>query len=297
MELRQLKTFITIAKLLSFTKAAAELGYAQSSVTSQIQTLEEEFGTVLFERLGRQIKLTKDGEYLLSYAAKIVKLSAEAKDLLSSSPVPKGALTIGTAESLCIHRLPEVFKTFRANYPYVELNLNFDALSNYRELLRKNMIDIAFFLDVPCREKDLTTHVLFEEPMSVIAAPNHPFTKKSEITPYDLNGEALILTAEGCTYRKIFESILTQTGAKPSSVMGVNNNEVIKKFVGDGWGIGFLPQIVVQQELIRHQLIELPWAGPSFGIHAQLIYHKDKWLSPALQAFINLTLETLRQKE
>lgn len=297
MELRQLKTFITIAKLLSFTKAAEELGYAQSSVTSQIQTLEEEFGTVLFERLGRQIKLTKDGEYLLSYAAKIVKLSAEAKDLLSSSPVPKGTLTIGTAESLCIHRLPEVFKTFRANYPYVEINLNFDALSNYRELLRKNMIDIAFFLDVPCREKDLTTHVLFKESMSVIAAPNHPFTKKSKITPYDLNGAALILTAEGCTYRKIFESILTQAGTKPSSVMGVNSNEVIKKFVGDGWGIGFLPQIVVQQELLRHQLIELPWVGPSFGIHAQLIYHKDKWLSPALQAFINLTLETLRQKE
>lgn len=294
MELRQLKTFVTTAKALSFTKAANDLNYAQSTITSQIQALEEELSTMLFERLGKQIKLTKDGENLYAYADQILKLSDEAKDLISSSLTPRGPITIGTAESLCLHRLPEVFNTFRSRYPKAEINIRFDACSDYRTLLRKNDIDVVFFLDVTCNENDLVTHVLFEEPMAIIAAPNHPLTKKRQVIPHDISGQSLILTAPGCSYRELFESILTQTGVKPSSVMGVSSNEVIKKFVCDGWGIGFLPHIVVRQELIANQLIALPWAGPSFNIKAQLIYHKDKWLSPSLKAFINVTLETFK---
>jgi DNA-binding transcriptional LysR family regulator len=297
MEFRQLKTFVTVVKMLSFTKAANELGYAQSSITNQIQSLEEEFGTMLFERLGKQIKLTKDGEHLYTYAEQILKLSDEAKDLISSSLMPKGSLTIGTAESLCTHRLPEVFKTFRARYPNVEINIRLDACSDYRTHLRKNTIDIVFFLDVPLNESDLVTHILFEEPMVVIAALNHPLTKKTQVMPHDINGQALVLTDLGCSYRRIFESILAQAGAKPSSVLAFSSNEVIKKFVGDGWGIGFLPQVTVKQELTTQQLIALPWAGPPFNIKTQLIYHKDKWISPALRAFIDITFETLKYRQ
>lgn len=297
MEFRQLKTFITVVKELSFTKAAEQLGYAQSSVTSQIQTLEEEFDTVLFERLGRQIKLTKDGEYLFHYATQILKLSDEAKDLKQKALIPKGPLTIGTAESLCIHRLPNLFKIIRSSYPAIDLRLDFEGARNYRTLLRKNLIDLAILLDVPCHESDLTAHTLFVEPMSVIAPASHPLAAKCAVTPYDLNGEALILTPEGCTYRCIFESILAQAGSKPASVMGVSSNEVIKRFVADGWGIGFLPRIVIEPELCTGELIELAWNGPDFAIYTQLIYHKNKWHSPALEAFINVTLETLQNNE
>lgn len=295
MEFRMLKTFVTTAKFLSFTKAASDLGYAQSSITNQIQALEEEFGTMLFERLGKQIKLTNAGEHFYSYATQILKLAEETKDQLSSSLLPKGSVILGTAESLCLHRLPEVFNTFRSCFPNVEIDLRFDAVGDYRALLRKNAIDAAFLLDVACNENDLVTHVILEEPMSVIASPNHPLAKKSQVLPHDLNNEPLILTSEGCTYRRLFESALTQVGAKPSSIMGVSSNEVIKKFVGDGWGIGFLPHIVVQQESKMGRLVELNWNGPPFGIKAQLIYHRKKWLSPALKAFIDTTLTTLNQ--
>ena len=293
MEIRLLKTFLAAASLLNFTKAAEQLGYAQSTITGQIQALEEELGIMLFERFGKQINLTKEGEALYTYAAQILKLSDEAKDLISSSLTPKGSLTIGTAESLCIHRLPEVLNAFRSRYPQVEINICFDTGSDYRTLLRKNTIDLAFLLDVPCNEPDLITHLLLEEPMAVIALPNHPLLNHPQIFPNDLHGEALVLTAEGCPYRKIFESILLQAGVKPASVIGVNSNEVIKKFVSDGWGIGFLPYIVVEQDLLNKQLSILNWTGPAFSINAQLIYHKNKWLSPALKAFVDLTLEML----
>lgn len=293
MELRQLKTFVRTVKLLSLTKAACELNYAQSTVTSQIQSLEEELGTMLFERLGKQIKLTKDGEQLYAYAVQILKLSDEAKDVISSSPIPKGSLVIGTAESLCTSRLPEVFSAFRSQYPKVDLDIRFEACSDYRTHLRKNTVDIVCLPDVPCSESDLLTHLLFEVPMVVLASPDHPLVKKDRVIPQDMNGQALILTETGCSYRRLFESVLMQVGARPSSTLGFSSNEVIKKFVKDGWGIGFLPQMTVSQELLTKQLIALPWSGPSFDIQAQLIYHKEKWLSPALQAFIKVTLDTL----
>lgn len=291
MELRQLNTFLTVVKLMSFTQAANHLGYAQSSITHQIQLLEEELGTMLFERLGKQIKLTKAGEDLCIYAEKILKLCAEAKAVVADSATPSGTLTIGTPESLCTHRLPEVFTVFRKRYPHVEINISLDSYADYRAKLRKNLLDIMFFLDAPSNETDFITEVLFEEPMAVIAAPSHPLAQKSKITALDINNQSLILTELGCSYRRIFEGILAQAGAKPASILAFSSNEVIKKFVMDGWGIGFLPEITIKQELLSGELAALSWCDTPFNIKTQIIYHKDKWLSPALRAFLAVTRE------
>jgi len=292
MEFRQLKSFITVVKFSSFTKAADHIGYAQSTITNQIQSLEEEFNTLLFDRLGKQIKLTRDGEILYTYAVKILNLADETKDRISSSQIPKGPLIIGTAESLCTHHLSKIFTILRSCYPDIEIDIRFDACSDYRASLRKNFVDIIYFLDVPCNEPDLVSHVLTDEPMTLIAPPNHPLAKKDQITPYDLHGQSLVLTQNGCSYRRILESMLAQAGAKPSSTLGITSNEVIKKLVSDGWGIGFLPYIAVKEELANHQFVALPWAGSPFNIKVQLIYHKEKWISPAMKAFTDIILET-----
>ncbi|MBP2643226.1 MAG: gltC 1 [Firmicutes bacterium] len=295
MELRQLKTFVTIVNAASFTKAATELGYAQSTITSHIQLLEEEFGILLFERLGKRLKLTDYGDKLYLYAKQILNLADEAKETIPNFQTLKGSIIIATAESLCTHRLPPILKAFRSRYPHIEINIRFDVGSNYRTSLKKNIVDIVFFLDAPCTDGDLIVHSIFAEPMSVIASPNHPLTKKNQVFPQDINGQSLILTQETCSYRCIFESILTQAGAKPSAVLGLGSNEVIKKFVRDDWGLGFLPYIAVQQELSDNLLVALPWCGPPFPISAQLIYHKDKWLSPVLRTFISFFLEYCKQ--
>lgn len=292
MDLRQLKTFVMTAKGLSFTKAAHELGYAQSTITGHIQMLEEELGHMLFERLGKQIRLTKDGENFYVYADRMLKLADEAKELISSATEPRGVLTVGTAESLCVHRLAPVFNRYRSHYPKVELGIRFDAGGDYRALLRKNLMDVVILLDVRCDEDDLVSHVLLQEPMDIITAPNHPLAQKGKVVARDFSGQALILTAHDCNYRRLFDSMLTQAGVRPASIMGLASNEAIKKFVCDGWGIGFLPHIAVEKELEAHRLVSLPWEGPPFDIKAQMIYHKAKWISPALKAFIDVTLET-----
>lgn len=296
MEFRQLKTFVTAVKYSNFTKAADDLGYAQSTITGHIQALEEELDTMLFERIGKQIKLTREGEHFHAYAEHLLALSYEALDCIAGADTPSGAITVGTPESLCLHRLSDIFREYRACCPKVQINLDFGSYSDFRLQLRKNIIDIAFFLDRPCTEHDLVTHVLYEERMAVIAAPGDPLAGRREVTPRDLNDRALILTEPGCTYRRIFESILTQAGVKPSSVLTIGSNEVIKKFVSDGWGIGFLPYVTLQKEIEQGQVVALPWTGPPFGVCAQVLYHRGKWFSPALKAFFELVLGRMQDK-
>ena len=297
MEFRQLNTFTAIVRQGGFTKAAQHLGYAQSTVTGHIQALEEELGAALFDRIGKSTKLTKAGEQFFAYAEQLLKISSEAKERLGSPECPRGTLIIGTPESLCMHRLSGLLTAFRLQYPQVTIQFLFGSYDCFRSHLRQNTIDIAFFLERPCTEADFVTQVLFEEPMALIAAPQHPLSGQKTVTPRNLSGQPLILTETGCGYRKLFESILMQEGVKPGDVTSIGSNEVIKKFVADDWGIGFLPRVAVQQELEDGRLAALPWSGPRFAIHAQVVYHRDKWHSPALQAFLRQIFTTYPQQE
>ena len=295
MDFRQLATFVEAAKQLNFTKAAATLGYAQSTITIHIQTLEEELQTQLFERIGKQIKLTLDGRQFYAYAEKMLNLSNEAKEVISSSDSPKGVIELGTAESLCIYRLTDVLIDFRALYPEVEVKIRFDTSDDFYNHLRKNVVDVAIVLDNRCVAGDIVTQILAEEPMVVIAAPGHPLTRKKRVLPKDLQGQPLILTEESCSYHMLFESILLQSQVRPGAVMSISSLEVIKKFVANNWGFGFLPRATVGAEVEAGRLAILAWAGPAFAVTSQLLYHKDKWISPALRAFIAFATQRLTQ--
>lgn len=296
MDFRQLATFVETAKQLNFTKAASTLGYAQSTITIHIQSLEEELETQLFERIGKQIKLTANGRQFYAYAEKIINLSSEAKDILSSSTAPKGTISIGTAESLCIYRLSDVLIEFRALYPDVEMSIRFDTSDDFYSHLRKNIVDVAIVLDHRCVASDIVTHVLSEEPMSVIASPAHPLTRKKRVLPMDMQGQSLILTEESCGYHQLFESILLQAQVRPGQILSISSLEVIKKFVSHNWGFGFLPLVTIEDEVSSGKLAVLPWAGPAFSVTSQLLYHKDKWISPALRAFIDFAVRRLKPK-
>jgi len=122
MEIRQLRSFQTVANLLSFNKAAGQLHYAQSSISAQIQTLEEEFGVQLFDRLGRKVQLTESGTYLLKYANKILDLVEETQSEVARNKELVGSLTVRVPETFGVHRLPAVIKDFHGRFPKVQLN-------------------------------------------------------------------------------------------------------------------------------------------------------------------------------
>jgi DNA-binding transcriptional LysR family regulator len=291
MELRQLNTFMTIARLQSFSKAALELGYAQSTITSQIQLLEQELNVRLFERLGHNITLTPEGKKLLPIAEQILKLSKDIKSIADHSEIPNGPLIIGAVESLCVTRLPRLLKEYRSRYPEVEILIKFETTAEFLRALKENTIDIAFFVDQKITDNDYITALQIPEPMGLFCSAGYAFGNRENVYPEDLSGEPLILTEACCGYRALFETIMSQFNVKPRSVIETDNVQAIKQLVLSGIGITFLPQTAVEEELQQKRLVKLNWSGPEFRIFTQVMYHKTKWMSAALKAFIDLMNE------
>ncbi|MCR3758864.1 LysR family transcriptional regulator [Clostridium felsineum] len=296
MDFKQLNTFITIGKYQSFTEAASVLNYAQSTVTTQIKILEEELQVKLFERIGKKVTLTYEGKKLLPYAKQMIKLSHEIKNVVIDDEKPSGTLTIGAAESLCVLRLPFILKEYRRLYPDVEVSLKFGSCADFRHFLKDNIIDVAFSLGTKIDSNEFISEIEFDEPMVLLAYPGHPLIEKDIVYPEDIAEEPLILTEMGCSYRAVFENILSSYNIKPKLVLETGSVQAIKQFTMSGLGITLLPRVAVEEEIKDGKLVPLKWGGPSFGIISQVLYHKDKWISPALNAFLRLSKKVIKNK-
>jgi DNA-binding transcriptional LysR family regulator len=296
MDLRQLRTFRTAATTLSFTRTAGALNYVQSSVTAQIQALEEELGVQLFDRLGRGIALTDAGVRLLGYAERMLALEEEARAVVAASEIPRGVLAISAPETLCAYRLPEVLRRYRQRYPEVTLHMRINAL---HDSLRRHMLevgaDVAFVLERTWQPTGLTVETLLVEPLMLLAAPGHTLTRLAEVRPQDIRGQQLLLTEGGCGYRAVFERALTAAGVYPAATLEFNSVEAIKQCVMAGMGLTVLPAIAVQAEVEQGRLMPLPWTQPDFHVLTEMVIHKDKWISPALRAFLDIVRETLKE--
>lgn len=293
MEFRQLYSFYTIANTSNFTRAAEILGYAQSSITTQIQLLEEELNTKLFDRLGKRVVMTDEGKCFFTYVKQILALSDEAKEVVSGTAAPKGSITIGAPESLCATQLPRVLQEYHTRYPQVKIKLKLGAYSDFRYWLKSNLIDIALFFQRRVVHPELIITPLAAERIIAVAKSDHPLTDKGKVMPEDLLGETLILSESGCSYRMILENILSGANIYPETIIELGSVMAMLQCAKTGLGITFLPEFAVANEIEAGQLADLHWAGEDFGTVIQIAYHKDKWLSPALAAFLETTKKFL----
>ena len=292
MEIRQLNTFVAVAETLSFTRAAERLNYAQSSVTAQIQALEEELGVPLFERLGRRVALSTAGLRLQPYAEKILRLSEEARVAVPDDHLPGGTLTIGAPESLCAYRLPPVLFQFKNLFPRVRLVFWPGDYVRLVQMLNEGKLDVGILLERPANAENLVFETLTHEPLAVITYPSHPLTRQSIVVPTDLEGETLLLVEAGYSYTALFQQTLA-AAAVGNHMLNFSSIEAIKQCVMAGMGIGFLPVITVEAELARGRLVRLPWSAGDYGLTTLLAWHRDKWISPALRAFIDVSRSVL----
>jgi DNA-binding transcriptional LysR family regulator len=293
LEIRQLKTFITIVKLGSFSQAAQFLGYTQSTLTTHIQLLEKELDTVLFERFGHQLMLTTDGERLYEYAEQITKLSDDAKNEFDNFAVPRGPIVIGMPESLGLYYLTDVLKEYVALYPDVDLKLKFGIASDFRNLLRKNMMDLAFFLEKNIQDTDLKGELLWAEPVVMVSSPRHRLAAQKQVKAKDLQGQTFVFTDSGSNYRMALEEIMNKAEVQPRTVLEIGQIEIIKQFVISNLGIAILPLVAAKAEISAGLLAALPWQGRDLTTNTFLVYHREKWHSHAIRAFIKLVYERL----
>lgn len=288
MEIRHLRTFKAVATLLSFNKAAEELHYAQSSVSAQIQILEEELGVRLFDRLGRSILLTDAGARLLPYAQKMLDLSEETLSDISGTKEPIGHLIIRVPESMAACRLPQAINHFHLKFPNVRITFTTCTDENLRRDLRKGVTDLAFLLTEGIRSADLETKVLGFEPIVVIAAPHHPLASKSLLQAKHLEGQTILLSEADCSYRKVFEQTLKQQEIECKKILSFHSVAVLKACIIAGLGITILPEIFVSRDIERGRLVLLPYEEGTFEVAILMVWYKKKWLSPALKAFMDV---------
>lgn len=292
MELKSLNTFVALAEELHFTRTAQRLHYAQSSVTFQIQALEKEFGVALFERTGKRVRLTEAGKRLHTYARAILQMVDEARASVPGDAEPRGTLTVGAVESLCAYRLSPILAEFRARHPKVEMIFRTGVCADLRRETANGTLDLAFTLEEVERRDSLESEVLLEEPMRVLASPNHPLAQSERVTAADLGGETLLLTEPGCSYRSQFEHSLAAAGIVNAKIEFASV-EAIKQSAMAGLGVTLLPGMAVGEEIAQGRLAALRWAGPGFPVFTQLCLRKDRRMSPALRAFVELARETL----
>jgi DNA-binding transcriptional LysR family regulator len=264
-------------------------------VTTQIRALENELGVRLFDRLAKRVVLTDAGQRFLPYAERVLATLEEGRASVGQNATPSGPLRIGTPESLLTYRLPRILARFRKLYPKVELIFRPYLDQGLVPLIESGELDLAVWLGDGIQQARLKTLRLRDEKLVFIAAPKHPLTARKRVTPHDLTGQTLLLTESGCNYRRKLDQLLTIMNVRPDSVTEFSSVEAIKECVSLGLGVAFLPEIVVARELALKQIVRLPWTGAEMDMAIHVVWHKDKWISASLGAFISTLEQMLKE--
>ena len=284
MDTKQLLTFVTLCELENFTKTAEKLNYAQSSISAQIKQLEKELQTPLFERLGKNVLLTPAGTEFRIYAQKILSLSRDASAAITSR---KQQLVIGAAESLVITALPHIITQYKKAVPDVDIRLKLLNCADYVPMLLDNSIDIAFTIGSPIMHNRLHSIHQTKESVSIFCNQIHPLAHKNKVSASDLAEFSFVLTSPGCCYRHSFLTAMEEQHIVVNLAMDSGSIQAIKEATICGLGLCVLPDISVASELQSGLLtrVNYDWNDT---IVSQVLYHKDKYLSPTLKGLIDI---------
>jgi DNA-binding transcriptional LysR family regulator len=285
MDLQRLRTFRTVATLMNFNRAASVLNYSQSAVSTQIKTLENEIGALLFRRIGKSIQITAAGVKMLAYADKILAIEEEALAEIAGHGMASGLLTIRMPQTLATHCLPQILREFYPRFPGLRLDVTSCAQHMLEHELKIGMVDLAFLFADGIAAKDLQSELLGVEPLAVVAHPGHALAACEKVDFKDLEGQVLLLPKNDCGYRMMFEETLTVQRVTPAAVIEMNSIEAIKQTLIAGVGIGLLPGIAVRREMAERRVAGLAWAE-HLETGVLMIRHRRKKCSPALEAFM-----------
>ncbi len=282
--LRQMRVFSTVARHLSFTRAARELHLTQPAVSQQIKLLEQEVGLPLFEHIGRKVQLTPAGIELLGFANQTLELLREAGESLAAMRgLKRGVLKLG-AVSTAKYFAPSLLSAFTPAYPEVTIKFTVGNREEVIKHLAANEIDLAI-MGRPPRELDTVAEAFARHPHVLIAPPTHPLADKRRIPLKQLATENFLIREEGSGTRASMEHVFRERGIPLRVAMEVSSNETIKQAVMAGMGISFLSAHTVGLELTAGKIVILDVAGLPIMRDWYVIHLREKRLSPIPAAF------------
>lgn len=292
MEIKNLLSFVQVAEMNSFTKAAEVLGYSQSTISFQIKQLETELDCLLFERINHTITLTDKGEELLKYAHSVNALTEEFMETINAPKDLYGSIHLVSPDSVCEDMLLTNYMDFHNRYPHIELKFTNADTQVMFQMLDNNEADVIVTLDNHIYEKD---YVIVKEEhvnMHFVANINSPYAGKKNLSINDIAKQQFILTERGMGYRRSFDEELAKKSISITPVLEVGRTDIITELLEKNKDIiSYLPDFTTDPKVKEGKLIYLDVQDIKTDIWKQLIYHKNKWISNALKTFLDYVKE------
>jgi len=283
MNTNDLKIFEAVASQGSFTRAAEVMFTVQSNVTARIKNLEEEFGTVLFNRTSRKVTLTTAGETLMHYSKQIDHLVQEAKKDMANTNQVSGQLKIGCIETTMAFKVPDILARFTEAFPDVDLQFQSDTRSALISDVMNYKLDAAF-ISAPIDVPDLEQLHIKDEQLAIFASAKAPALK----TLLAAQPVKIVVFDQGCVFRARLESWLNSKGIIQYKSTVLNSIEGIVNFVEAGLGISILPTELMAQYYKGRKLKSFPLGQELGTMSTVLIFRKNIPQSRALKSFIEM---------
>jgi DNA-binding transcriptional LysR family regulator len=292
MEFRELKTFQVVANLLSFNNAASVLHLAQSTVSAQIRSLENDLGKELFIRSGKTISLTPAGVKLLTYTQRLVNIEKEILSELGKIDDKYGVLTMKTPQSVSTYFFPDLIKEFQLIFPKIGFDIDWCTSHNLVDILNSGTTDLAFLITDHFEDKGLNIEELAKIKLVLVTYPEDELLREKKITVKNLDDKTLIFAKSECNYKNILQKMILHSDITPKKIIEINSLDAVKRIIELGNGIAFLPEMVITDEINKGLLKTLNWSGIDFNAKLIMLWSKERHISEALQAFM-LTVKKL----
>lgn len=296
MEIRNLATFLKVTELKSFSKAAEALDYSQSAVTVQIQQLEKELGVQLFDRIGKNVTITQYGYDFIAYARDAVAAMSRAASFAASDAELGGTVRVGTLDSLLTASFSEIVPLFHERYPRVLARLHADTISSLMDKLMKNELDLIYTLDSQLTDPQLVKLFEAEEDIVLVTNVENPLAARSHVQLSDLVESPFLLMNRANAYRELFDKEMVRHGLHVAPFLELESDVLALRLIRENPSfISVLPRYTVKRSIHERSLAILPVEDCTMRQWRQVVYHKNKVITPQIQGMLDVIIEVAKK--
>lgn len=290
MEIRQLRAFIAIAELGTFTAGALRVHVTQAAISMQIRQLENELGAKLFIRAPRRVMLTEAGEQLLHRARQILRDHDAALDEIAElAGAERGRLRIGSASAMVTTDvLPKLLNEVRKQHARAEISVASGTSEALVEQILAGELDVAF-VSLPVEARGINTERLIQDQLVAIASPRHALAKQRTVSAYTLAGEKLILGERGGNTRRLIDQFFEQAGVTLQVTMELSRQAAIRRMVEADMGVGIVPLQSAAEEVDKGRLVRWWIEGAHINWELGIARLVGGYESPITQTFVKLS--------
>ena len=294
---RRLQVFYTVAKQLSFTKAAEQLFMTQPAVTFQVKQLEEQFNTRLFERSHGRIALTPAGRLVMDYAERVLTLTEEMDMRVAElTGAVAGPLLLGASMTIAEYILPKILGEFKAEHPEVQAHLTVANSETIVSRVADHALDVGL-IESPSYQSTLVNQVCCDDELVVICAPGHALAKRKTVRAQELASLPWVRREVGSGTREFTDNYLRQCGVVPEDVqvtMELGSPEAMKGVVETGIAVAVLSRATITKELVLGSLVAIPLSPPLIR-SLSLVHPQERFRSRLLTAFVEFATRRMRE--